>query len=237
MEVTQPGPFKEAWYHDFAPPIHSLDRHGDFAPPLLALGLAAGFFGVATDDDSGLGGLQYNIADTYGPHNIGDWLSVETTGFQSTPIQTSHGDQIFSAGQIFYDTGNAGIYTAYKDGARTSWRGVLSGQWLGYLDGFDDIEYLETGNFTRYTGGGDITLYTTDGRFPNTGDFNLYTSGTSDDSAVRAGDVQINTEGGSGGGGDVTLNIGRNYEANIFVADSTYVINDHNGLPLVTYTG
>ncbi len=48
---TQPqpviaSPFKEAWYHDFAPPIHSLDRHGDFAPPLLALGLASGFFGV-----------------------------------------------------------------------------------------------------------------------------------------------------------------------------------------------
>ncbi len=76
MEVTQPGPFKEAWAHDFAPPIHSLDRHGDFAPPLLALGLAAGFFGVG----SGGNGLQYHSAEVYGPHNIGDWLWVETTG-------------------------------------------------------------------------------------------------------------------------------------------------------------
>ncbi len=80
---TQPQPltvppFKDAWYHDFAPPIHSLDRHGDFAPPLLALGMASGFFGLATDDDDECA-IQFNKLNGIPTAPCHGWLYIETT--------------------------------------------------------------------------------------------------------------------------------------------------------------
>ncbi len=188
--MSNTPPFKEAWAHDFAPPIHSLDRHGDFAPPLLALGLAAGFFGVATDDNGG--GLQYHLAQVYGPHNIGDWLDVKTTDIQPS-LSTEH---FFAISQL---------YTADVDSYQFVWVAsspvtLKSAEWsfaasgfLGYLDGGSDILYTQGGTILRYSAGADISFFTTDGAFPGAGDFNVSTSGSSDN---LVGNINLNAQYG-----------------------------------------
>ncbi len=238
------SPFKEAWYHDFAPPIHSLDRHGDFAPPLLALTLDAGFFGLATDVD-GLGnGLQYHLAQVYGPHNIGDWLDVRTTSRQTVgtgayPLSQNFG----TTGQDFVDSGE-GILLRSGDGGvnfpnRNEWM-LQSGQMIYYLDNVQDIGYTKGGNIVRYSGGGSILFYTTDATLANAGDFNVITSGASGNDV---GDIVLDASGGDQTGrftvytGDtMDFNPGT-VETHNLTAGGTFVVNDHLGSPLVTYTG
>ncbi len=73
-------------------------RHGDQHAP------------DGSDPIAGIGGgLQYNVVDVYGPHNIGDWLNIETTG---TDPDTSYGIVLSStaggSSGILIDTTNAG---------------------------------------------------------------------------------------------------------------------------------
>ncbi len=266
-EVTQGGPFKEAWYHDFAPPIHSLDRHGDFAPPLLALALNAGFFGLATDVD-GLGnGLQYHLAQVYGPHNIGDWLDVKATNvfdpdMGDARVQGNNRAMLFHATPVPELGGETGDITFWIHGD-TPPRDVvtqITGAGLYYfLDGQTDLGYTEGGNLVRYSGGGGILFYTTDGTLPNAGDFQVITNQTVDDSTYKAGaaifdmsngsgadagDLQVLTYASGGGNpGGVAFGMGSylspsSGDFKIKLPDGgTHVVLDHLGSPLVTYTG
>ncbi len=292
MEVTQPGPFKEAWYHDFAPPIHSLDRHGDFAPPLLALGLSAGFFGVGT----GGNGLQYHSAKVYGPHNIGDWLWVETTGTGGTgtvqnglthgarfvlsdglaiqagdgvtsvgPIDiSSFGDMIVQLGQVFkllasgaddslvnltdpsilLKTQSGQVVLAnLGSGGHQAEIGLVGTDWQGYLDGGNEIVYTGKGA-GGLTGPGGHFLRVTQGGFAQ---FDLSRSGHDggDFLVGTGGNITLDASGGNGSGSatistgtnDLTLNAGGNTVHNIETSGATYVVKDHLGSPLVTYTG
>ncbi len=217
MEVTQP--FKEAWYHDFAPPIHSLDRHGDFAPPLLALGLAAGFFGVGT----GGNGLQYHSAQVYGPHNIGDWLFVEATSAFSPDFQDARvqgGDPAMLLKADSHNGAGSGIILWSHDDVISDdpvWQ-LWPGGIIYFLDGQDDIGHTEGGDVIRYAGGGSILLYTTDGAFVGSGNFQVITNQSLDDSAITTGSITLNASNSVGQAGNFEANAGGDTPGYVFLS-------------------
>ncbi len=116
--------------------------------------------------------------------------------------------------------------------------GLIGNDWQGYMDGGEEVVYGQGGNFSRYTGGGNVNLVSTENTRPNSGEIVLRTNGTSSDAAVAMGDITLDTQNlGGGTGGDVNVNIGKDGFLNILANGRTLTINDHLGNPLVTYTG
>ncbi len=207
-------------------------------------------------DGSG-GGLQYNIADTYGPHNIGDWLRVETTSTDPTQNTTN-----FTGVGVLFETRSIIFKENAANVSNEAEIGLFNGDWQGYMDGGQEIVYGQGGAFTRLTGGGNIVLKSTDSALPGSGDITIGTDGTVDDSSELLGSISLNTLNTSGGTGrdisvtsghdlpatserDMSFDAGRDLSATfvrngsltIVTADQTFVINDHENNPLVTYTG
>jgi hypothetical protein len=239
--------FKEAWAHDFAPPIHSLDRHGDFAPPLLALGLAAGFFGVASvDDDTGGDGLQYHNG-TYGADNEGDWFFAAANDTSAGPGAPSIG-YTDSLGNVYplgfswqFDTGNSGAPVAItNDGGF-----LVDTAAEARIEATTEIDF-ET-SVMEATIGSSSKVFLGSGASETIYDNSL--SPLVD--VTEAGQINILGKSPSGvvvaGGGPVTvgptggdsLEFGSTGNATLTLVTSgnTYTINDHLGSPLVTYTG
>ncbi len=147
------------------------------------------------------GGLQYHKG-TYGPHNIGDWLDVSTTSLQA--LDTEHFGNI---GQLFSSLANGFNFVWVAEnpssGKHAEWS-FEAGGFLGYLDGGTDILYTQGGAIYRYSGGADISFYTTDATLNGAGGFNVFTTGSLDN---KAGDIQLDASGGDNGG-NVTIRAG-----------------------------
>ncbi len=170
------------------------------------------------------GGLQYH-AGTYGPHNIGDWLSVATTSFEPG----KHYSQEFLTGQagVAILTQDVGEYIDHGSWvnvlikgqdiclASTVDAGDVGAEWylgkgitglLYYLHGGQDVGYTEGGAHIRYTRGGEYLVYTTEGGFDGSGDIQFTTSGSGDESSIQNGEFIVDTSNPHGGdGGDINL--------------------------------
>ncbi len=262
--------FKEAWYHDFAPPIHSLDRHGDFAPPLVPFSLETNFLGDGgTGTDTGGDGLQYHFG-TYGADNEGDWFYAaanDTSAGGGAPSigYTDQAGNIYGFGFSWqFDTGDSGApFAVTNDGGflvDTAGDVQINGEssldlWsAGAIDWFSNGGTINTdpGGFginasgVTVTSNGPVSLESTTGD-----DVSLITSGTGKVNIEPHGDCNIDPTGNC----EVHLAPGKasatyNHLASPLLSiqeDSTTVhnlgdtktltINDHNGSPLVTYTG
>ncbi len=189
------------------------------------------------------GGLQYHKARHYGAHNVGDWLFVETLGtfvadVANARVQAGQAAMLFKADS--HNAAGSGIILWSHDDVvdlDPVWQ-IYPGGLIYFLDGQLDIGYTESGDIQRFSGGGGIVFYTTDNLLPNSGDFSVFTNGTSDDSAVTTGSIQLDTRNFSGGSsGRVQTYSGSSITENLAVDGATYVIKDHNGDALVTYTG
>ncbi len=221
------SPFKEAWAHDFAPPIHSLDRHGDFAPPLLALGLAAGFFGVATVDDVDESGWRFNLAngDDIDDHGSG-WGYVQFASFVDV---TTVGD----AGS-FGLTGEYGLVLFDETGA-----GIL------LASNGPDFQVALTNGFFVTVHGGDFTVDTLSDEFGDgtvqidAGDINIVSHHdgnvvvTSDALLTLNSDDDLTLDAIHGG---VVIEAANDVEVDL-ANGKHFIVKDHLGSPLVTYTG
>ncbi len=237
-------------------------------------------------------GLQYHRAKRYGAHNIGDWLFVESTSafpadIANARVQGGQTAMLFKADS--HNTAGSGIILWSHDDVvdlDPVWQ-IYPGGLIYFLDGEQDLGYTEGGNAIRYSGGGNILFYTTDGLLPNSGDFQVATSGTSDDSAVTTGSIQLGTTNTVNGAGNITLHaagvtpgyvwlstapgvgippnsgevavaldvvgifrivdhtklvdrftVAEDSTTTVNLDDTkTFVVNDHLGSPLVTYTG
>ncbi len=187
-------------------------------------------------------------------HNIGEWLSVETTGSDARGVGTWPKAANFNGpGQDFLDVGN-GILLRSGDGSggftqRCEWM-IKSGQIIYYLDGGSDYGYLQGGDLLRYSGGGNIIFYTTDGGIAGAGDFNVYTNGSSDN---VAGDIFLDASGGDDAGtfevdagsgitlktynGTIDMQALGTSAVSIRIGNgATFTILDHNGNPKIRWT-
>ncbi len=237
------------------------------------------------------GGLQYHKFRQYGPHNIGDWLDVLANGF-FVPDMGEARVQGAGRAMLFHTDGNTGDITFWvHDEVDSPTRDIvvqITDQGLIYfLDGQDDIGYTEGGQILRYSGGGNITYYTSEDLSPTSGNFEVITSGTSDDSAATLGTIRFSVSNDAGVAGNVEAHTGGITPGYVWldttstpgippnpgdigaaldtagsfrVMDSThlvdrlvvaedstttvnlddtktFIVNDHLGSPLVTYTG
>ncbi len=209
------SPFKDAWYHDFAPPIHSLDRHGDFAPPLLALGMDTGFFLSNVDDDDCA--IRFNYLNGLPTNSCHGWLYARAIAADPT---TGHNMDFISDGHYEVDaTGNLKLYS------------------------FDDfraqlVAYFTPGISQHFGGvfadGATATLVAST-------TLTNFAEVVTDSSTPQ---VRINATDGLGGG-DVAIDGGtieiRSHtgatKVSILTSGSTFEVRDHNDVSLVVYTG
>ncbi len=187
---------------------------------------------------AGRGGLQYHKARHYGAHNVGDWLFVETLStfvadVANARVQAGQTAMLFKADS--HNAAGSGIILWSHDDVIDRdpvWQ-IYPGGLIYFLDGEQDLGYTEGGDILRYSGGGNIVFYTTDGLLNGAGDFQVVTTGSLDGDA---GSVRIDASGGDDSG-EVNTHAGTTITENLDASGATYVINDHLGSPLVTYTG
>ncbi len=155
------------------------------------------------------GGLQYHKG-IYGPHNIGDWLSVETTSLftpdhQNARMQDGNPGMLFKADS--HNAAGAGIVLWSHDDviARDPVWQLYPGGLIYFLDGEMDLGYTEGGQILRYSGGGQIVFYTSDPDRANSGGFQVITSGTTNDAAITTGDIALGTTNTVGSAGTIKL--------------------------------
>ncbi len=192
-------------------------RHGDQHAP------------DGSDPIAGIGGgLQYNVVDVYGPHNIGDWLNVATTAapdgehygmlFQAGTVENSAGIALLTSAwtDVYIDHGSwVDLLLKGQDIALSTSKdaGHVGPEWylsntgiLYYLAGAQDLGYTEGGFIIRYTRGGDYLVYTTEGGFNGSGDIQFTTSGAADASTSTAGQFIVDTSNiDHGNSGDISL--------------------------------
>ncbi len=218
--------FKEAWAHDFAPPIHSLDRHGDFAPPLLALGLAAGFFGVASTDDVDEPGWRFNTQNGDGVGDDGSgWGYLLFDSF----VDLSTLDDPFSIG------GEWAMVEIDETGSGFLWNSNGNATMSLNPDLFEVI----------LANGGDFTVDTVSADFPD-GTVQV-DGGTINIISHHDGPVHVGSDSTMLLDSDDSLDVNaihgyvRLAAANDTIvtcsAGRSFIVLDHLGDPLVTYTG
>lgn len=57
-----------------------------------------------------IGGLQYNIAEMYGPYNVGDWLDVKTTSFNPSTTDSIRLNALTPSGSVRIDALQGSIF-------------------------------------------------------------------------------------------------------------------------------
>ncbi len=168
------------------------------------------------------GGLQYHKFRQYGPHNIGDWLSVKTTTLSADTeaVRDFPGIFLYSTSDNPFGFGNIILKSDDVGQGKSAEVGLFAADFRGYLNGGFYIMYTQGGNYLSYAGGGQTVLYSTDGEFPYSGDIQLITSGTSDDSIAVLGSITLDTHNPSGGGdGNTQIFTG-------YLTGDMYVVND-----------
>ncbi len=228
---TQPQlrvpPFRDAWYHDFAPPIHSLDRHGDFAPPLLALGLETGFFtgNVVDDDDCA---IVFNYLNGLLTNPCHGYLFIRTTDAGTAPgaafgftLQVTGDDR---AGDISIANAHDFNISGYPFATNNNDFNVIFGNDINMqphhdwnLVAVNDVNEVARAVWSGIGQAGNSSLL----------------HGTPGNASVASQLVV---------GGTNTTHPRETYThtsitVDTFTSGNTFVINDHNQLPLVTYTG
>ncbi len=149
----------------------------------------------------------------YDFENVGDWLYVRATTFVDPDLNRG----VLGAPSVILDdtSGNGiGLYAGVGDFDVPNVELLLSDSFMQYTlrNGAFDLGYTKGGQILRYSGGGPITFYTTDGELNGAGDFSVITTGSLDD---VAGDILLDASGGDDEGG-VTFKYGTNTTLDIY---------------------